>query len=175
MKKLKCTKRSHKPEYINGIKVLYTSADQLTNKIELLRSRCKHEEPNAIGINEAKPKNNRYTVNPAEFNLEDLNDDMFENNIERDTGRGQLLYTSKDLKATQIYFDSKFEESVFVALNLKDGDSLIIGLLYRSGSGEEMNNKKMNNIITEVCANGYSHILLIGDFNYRTIDWEAFH
>ena len=46
MKKLKCTKRSYKPEYVNGIKVLYTNADQLTNKIELLRSRCKHEEPN---------------------------------------------------------------------------------------------------------------------------------
>ena len=134
-----------------------------------------NEEPNVIGINEVKPKNNRYPVNPAEFNLEDLNYDMFENNIETDTGRGQLLYTSKDLKATQVYFDSKFEESVFVELNLKDGDSLIIGLLYRSGSGEEMNNKEMNNIITEVCANGYSHILLMGDFDYRTIDWEAFH
>ena len=29
----KCTKRSYKSEYINGIKVLYTNADQLTNKI----------------------------------------------------------------------------------------------------------------------------------------------
>ena len=65
MKKLKCTKQSYKPEYINRIKVLYTNADQLTNKIELLRSRCKHEEPNVIGINEVKPKNNRYPVNPA--------------------------------------------------------------------------------------------------------------
>ena len=64
---------------------------------------------------------------------------------------------------------------MFVALHLKDGDNLIIGLLYRSGSGDEMNNKGASKKITEVCANGYSHILLMGDFNYRTIDWEAFH
>ena len=40
----------------NGIKVLYTNADQLANKIKLLRKRCKHKEPNVIGINEVKPK-----------------------------------------------------------------------------------------------------------------------
>ena len=138
---------------------------QTNRQIELLRPRCKHVEPNVIRINEVKPKNNRYPVNPDEFNLADLNYDMFEKNIDTDTGRGQLLYTSK-----QVYFDSKFEESVFVPLNLTDGDNLIIGLLYRSGSGDEMNNKEMNKIITEVCANGYSHILLMGDFNYKTID-----
>ena len=96
----------YKDEYIDRIKVLYTNANQLTNIIKLLRSRCKHEEPTAIGINEVKPKNNRYPVNAVEFNLED--------NIETDTGGGQLLYTSKDLKAKQVYFESKFEESVFV-------------------------------------------------------------
>ena len=73
--------------YINRIKVLYTNANQLTNKIELLRSRCKHEEPTVIGINEVKHKNNRYPVNAAEFKLEDLNYDMFKKN----TGRGLLL------------------------------------------------------------------------------------
>ena len=66
-----------------------------------------------------------------------LGEDLYtSNNIDTGTGSGQLLYTSKDLKAKQVYFESKFKESVFVTLDLKDGDCLIIGLIYRSGSGE---------------------------------------
>ena len=60
------------------IKVMYTNADVLTNKMDLLRSRCLVELPQIVGVNEVKPKNCRYTaVIPAEFNLVDLGLDMF--------------------------------------------------------------------------------------------------
>ena len=79
----------------NKIKVMYTNADVLTNKTDLLQSGCKAEMPHIIGINEVKPNNQRYKLFSAEFNLEELGFDMFPNNIEEDTGRGQLLYVSK--------------------------------------------------------------------------------
>ena len=119
MKKLKRTERSYKSEYINGIKVLYTNADQLTNKIELLRSRCKHEEPSAVkpkGINEGKPKNNRYPVNPAEFNLADLNYDIFENNIETDTGRALFLTIPKGMRQKYSFLSFANEEGCYLGM-----------------------------------------------------------
>ena len=100
---------------------------------------------------------------------------MFDNNIENDTGRGQCLYVPTNLGATQVYFKNSFEEAVFVSIDLKGSDKLMVGLVYRSGSGDEENNRNLNELTTTVCNSGYSHILLMGDYNYKDIDWELFH
>ena len=31
---------------------------------------------------------------------------------------------------------------------------------------------ELNSLISEINSKGYSHILMIGDFNYRQIDWD---
>ena len=70
---------SKRNEYI---RVLYTNADVLTNKIDLLRARCQAEIPSIGAVNEVKLKNSRFKVFLVEFNMEDLGYDMFPNNIE---------------------------------------------------------------------------------------------
>ena len=51
-------------------------------------------------------------------------------------------------------------------------NKLLIGCLYRGGSGSSDNNCKLNELLKEASENGYSHILVIGDFNYKGIIWE---
>ena len=120
-----------------------------------------------------KPKAN------GEYSLSDFNCDkhgkykIFPNNIENDVGRGQLLLVKKSLNHKEVFMNTEFSEAIFMEIKLqKKKDKLIIALVYRSESeGEEMSDKLVK-LVNEVCNKGYSHILILGDFNYRTIDWE---
>ena len=126
-----------------------------------------------MGINEVKPKNHRYDIFSAEFNLEDIGMDMFPNNIEENHGRGQILYVAKELGAKRVYFDSRFQEVTCVKINLKNKDKLLIVLVYRSPSSTELNNTYLNQLVEEASKYESSHLLLLGDFNYGHIDWKA--
>ena len=152
---------------------MYTNADVLTNKMDLLKARCQIEVPQIVAINEVKPKNQRYNVLPAEFNMDDLGYDMFVNNIEENRGRGQAMYVTKELHAKRVYLESKFEEAVCVKVDLKNKDKLLIVLIYRSPNSENRNNSYLNELMTEVCKLGMSHLLMLGDFNFKNIDWRS--
>ncbi len=49
----------------------------------------------------------------------------------------------------------------------------MVGLIYRSDSGTEENNRNLRSLIAEAASKGFSHLLIMGDFNYPTIDWYS--
>ena len=49
---------------------------------------------------------------------------------------------------------------------------LLIGCIHRSESGSSDNNCKLDELLKEVHKKGYSHILIMGDFNYKGIIWK---
>ena len=59
-----------------------------------------NEPLHIIAITEAKPKNNRYGVTQAEFQLENYS--LYSRNIESGVGRGILVYIHNILNATSI-------------------------------------------------------------------------
>ena len=56
-------------------------------------------------------------------------------------------------------------------LSLASGDKLVIGCIYRSPHCTAKNISKLFNMLINVCARNLSHILIIGDFNFKEIDW----
>ena len=157
------------------LNVMYTNADVLTNKIDLLKTRCLAELPHIVGVNEVKPKNMKNKLYAAEFNLDEIGFDMFDNNIEEEKGRGQLLFVSKDFKAKRVYMNTAFEETTCVKIDLNNQDKLLVVLIYRSPNSAERNNKLLNDLVKETCSLGASHILIMGDFNYGSVDWETMY
>ena len=105
-------------------------------------------------------------------NSNDLNYEMF-HNIDTNTGRGQILYISESLNPKQIYMKTAFEEATFAKINLKNNDQLLIGLIYRSPNSLESNNTLLIDLIEEISCFGATHTLVMGDFNFRTIDWVS--
>ena len=152
---------------------MYTNADVLTNKMDLLKSRCLAERPHIVGVNEVKPKNLKSKLYSAEFNLEEIGMDMFANNIEEDIGRGQVLYVDKDFKAKRVYLNTVFEETICIKIDLNSQEKLLVVLIYRSPNSSEGNNKLLNDLMKETCKFGANQILLMGDFNYGSVDWET--
>ncbi|VDH99935.1 Hypothetical predicted protein [Mytilus galloprovincialis] len=101
---------------------------------------------------------------------------MFGKNLDVDTGRGLLLYIDKQLDASQVHMNTEFQENLFIKINLNQSDQLLLGLIYRSPSNRSQEyTKQLNLLTTEACNKGYSHILIMGDYNYPEINWDSWN
>ena len=54
-------------------------------------------------------------------------------------------------------------------------DKLLIGLVYRSPSGTNENNERLGELMRMLNKAEYSHILVMGDFNYPGIEWDTWN
>ena len=82
--------------------------------------------------------------------------------------------TSQQYK--QVKVNNSFEEACLVEVRLRNGDTLLFGCIYRSPtqtSDSAVNNDNLNKLLQELSAKSYSHICLVGDFNYREINWNS--
>ena len=77
----------------------------------------------------------------------------------------------KTLNATSVQIDSNFSEHVWAQIKLKNNDSLLIGCLYRSPSSSRDNCNSLINMLDHVNSLRKSHLLIMGDFNFKEIDW----
>ncbi|CAC5374164.1 unnamed protein product [Mytilus coruscus] len=101
---------------------------------------------------------------------------MFEKNLKTDEGRGLLMYVDTNLEATEIQMNTEFQENLFIKIKLNQNDKLLLGLIYRSPSNNTKEyNDKLVNLMSEATEMGYSHILIMGDFNYPEINWEIWN
>ena len=98
---------------------------------------------------------------------------MFEQHIDREEDRGLILYLDNTLEATEIHMETNFQENLLAKIKLNQTDKLLVGLVYRSPSnrtGENSDNQY--SLISEATNKDYSHIKIMGDFNYPDTDWE---
>ena len=160
----------------NIINCFYTNADVLYNKLDELKIRLNEDTSinyDIIGITETNYKNIKDKPNILEYNL--VGYDIFHNDT-LDTKiphRGIILYIKKNLKATQISFvNSCFNESIWVSIDLKFNETLLIGCIYRSPNSNDNNNSKLIELINEVSNSKFSKLLIMGDFNFPNIDWK---
>ena len=159
-----------KTQQIANIKCMYTNADTLTNKMPELKALVKDIQPSVIAITEVIPKNYRYPVQKAEIKIsEDYN--IFPECISN-MGRGITIQLHKSIEAQEVNIQTTFEESIWCEGKLEGNDRLLIGCIYRSESGTTENNNKLRELIRKISTLGYSHVLIMGDFNYKDIKWE---
>ena len=159
-----------KTHQIANIKCMYTNADTLTNKMPELKALVKDIQPSVIAITEVIPKNYRYPVQKAETKIsEDYN--IFPECISN-MGRGITIQIHKGIEAQEVNIQTTFEESIWCEGKLEGNDRLLIGCIYRSESGTTENNNKLRELIWKISTLGYSHVLIMGDFNYKDIKWE---
>jgi hypothetical protein len=159
--------------FIDNLKCFYTNADQLKNKMTELLVRIGDSMPHIIGITEVKPKNCTAKYNLAEYSLEESGDYEMFSNLDTD-GRGVILYIHKTLHVKETKMLSQFNESSFVFIQLNNHDKLLVGLMYRSPSNVSDDNEQgLRSLIHDATNKGHSHILMMGDFNYPSIDWAT--
>ena len=162
---------------LEKIKVSFTNVDCLTNKLSELSNRVEIEKPLILGVSEVLPKNIKNKIIPEIFNLD--NYEMITHpNIKINTGRGSILYIHKSLSYKQITLAdiTNFDEIIPIEIKLNKTDTLLCALIYRNGDFTDWhieNNTKFYNAIRHISSLNYSHIVLMGDLNFRGIDWET--
>ena len=94
-------------------------------------------------------------------------------------GRWRILSKRCESKTSTvgIYRVAKaFEEACLLEIKLRGGDTLLFACFYRSPTPTEMsddNNTKLNNLLRSISRKKYSHYCILGDFNYRYINWQT--
>ena len=136
-----------------------------------LNAYIREYKPLIIGIAEVKPKHHRYAPNVAAYNIDDYV--TFHKNVSNDIGRGVILYVHKSLEPDEVCIQCDFEEFVCAEINLQKGDKLLACVIYRSDSGTENNNSNLDKLMVKLAEMKHSHKLIMGDFNYRNIDWGS--
>ena len=133
--------------------------------------RIKHaaKKPDIIMITEVKPKNARYILEEVEITLQNYN--IVTSKFEKD-GRGIAIYVRKGLSFEEVEMKSDFNESVWISMKLKNADKLLAGCVYRSPSSSDINGKNLRSLIKEASSKSYSHLLIAGDMNYPSINWD---
>ena len=159
-----------------SFKILYTNADQFTHaKKDELKQRIVTEQPMLIAICEVKTKNWK-EMTETDYNIDGYT--INSTNLDKTSGRGIIIYIHNSLEksALQIRAKTSFEEACLIEMRLRNGDNLLFGCIYRSPTqtnNSDVNNENLNNLIYELCNKSYSHICLVGDFNFRDINWKS--
>ncbi len=154
----------------NNLKCLYTNADQFFNKIFELKARINTFQPDIIAITEVKAKNPKTHYNLAEFTLHGYT--MFSLNLSETAGRGIIIYTKENLKATEVTLTNTYSEILLVKITYNISKTLHFGCVYRSESGSEDNNLNLLKAIREVCELHGDMTVIVGNFNLPHINWE---
>ena len=137
---------------------------------------CKH-----MNNTEVIPKRQQKSILDTQIKIQGYEEFI---NFERDalnfgeSGiRGVAIYVRDDIKCTEVKLNTNYDDHVWVDIKLTDNNGLLCGCIYRSPTKEdsqtEKSTAKVCDIIREVMQRKpYLHILICGDFNYPSIDWE---
>ena len=100
-KKLANNKRVAQHYKAKALKCVFLNADTLSNKLSELQFLIDSETPQIIGINEVLPKNFTRQIFPEEFSI--TNYEMIAHpNVEKNSGRGTIMYIHKNINYKQI-------------------------------------------------------------------------
>ena len=158
------------------ISILYTNADQLTpSKMTELRILVERKKPLIVAVCEIKPKNG------SERSLKDYEIPNYSThpvNLDSSNGRGIAVYTHKSLENStiQITPSQSADEACLLEICLCGGDTLLFGCLYRSPTMTDTsskNNDSINRLLQCISLKKYSHTCIVGDFNYKAINWAT--
>ena len=127
-------------------------------------------KPEILSITEIRPKA-LVDFNPHEYQIPGY--DMFINKIPK---RGVALYILQELNAQEcdILNNTEFEESVWCHIQ-RGEQRVLIGNIYRSPNSDATNNENLLSIFSnqEITSKLYDKIIITGDFNFPSIDWNC--
>ena len=158
-----------KSQFLNKLKVLYTSCDSLTEeKQRELLNIIEEDKPDIIALTETYHKHATFETSAAYFYIE--NYDLF---LTRESERSEIaVYTKSALKATQFTMESRAKEFPWCRIKLKDHNEIVFGCIYRSPSTTVENLAYINRMLKSVIDQMFSHILIVGDFSMKEINWS---
>ena len=154
------------------LKILYTNADTLHNKIQELKLLLETLEstPQIIAITEIKAKK-RIDIYLSEFNIPGYT--VYSNNLE-ENNRGILIYVDTKLQSCIQSFNIIFDEYLSITIKGNNINNLTILTVYRSPNSNCENDSHLKNLLDTLYSSTKENIITIGDFNLSEINWNDY-
>ncbi|XP_060606940.1 uncharacterized protein LOC132759227 [Ruditapes philippinarum] len=156
----------------NGLKCLYTNADSISNKWSELEALVYLHQPDIVGLTEAFKKNLE-NPNLSSYVLQGYH--VFCNpKFQNVASRGTLLFVRDYLEVTEYkkLNENSAKEAIWCEIKINNLEKLLVGLVYRSPNSSAENNVAINEMISALNNETQSRVVVMGDFNYRDIDWK---
>ncbi|WAR22203.1 hypothetical protein MAR_016177, partial [Mya arenaria] len=89
--------------------------------------------------------------------------------------RGVVIYVKETIVADycEILCKADFSESVWCELRLANAKQLLIGGIYKFPSSNLVNQRNLNQLLSQACSLTFDHLVILGDFNFPEIDWST--
>jgi len=146
---------------------MYTNLDTFNNKRTELQARISIVSPDIIGITEVNPKSAKWTLNHADLQVQGYS-------LFADLGRrGVALYVKESMRTCEIIPKDPCDDTVWCEIRINNKERLLVGVVYRSPSSTEEDNRKLISLINEMACMKHKSLLIMGDFNYPDIDWAT--
>jgi len=155
------------------IKIMYTNANGLSNKINELKIRVDESKPEIIMVCETK-----YSSEIGNEGLL-LNYDIVRKDRENGMGGGICIFIRNDLRYVEREDLNKFDagrvEHLWCKISSQEGHKMLtVGIIYRPPSTSDEDNTKLNALLQFVEENTKKEQLFVtGDFNYPRIRWSV--
>ena len=77
------------------------------------------------------------------------------------------------LQPSQVTYHSTFKEQIWIIISLDNKENVLIGNIYCSPSSDKfISTNALCELINHINSTKSSHLLVVGDFNYVSIDWN---
>ena len=153
----------------DSLSILYSNVDCLTQSKKLeLEYLLSNKKVDIVALTELYPQNSLFENLDSFYHLQDYDSFLGSTNQGREVG----IFVKTELCADSVLIETDFQESVWCSVNLRHNDSLLIGCLYRSPNCFDDNCRKLYQIFDDVKNMRQSHKLIMGDFNFRDINWS---
>ena len=135
-------------------------------------------EPDIIMVTEVIPKAQVLPLSPALLSVEGYslftNFDPSQPNLGRSGYRGLCIYVRDALLCREVIFSTFTSfEHLWISVDLRNNDKLLIGCIYLSPSGNRQQSMlELTEELKFACQSKPSHLLIGGDFNVPQIDWS---
>ena len=129
-----------------------------------------NRKPDVIALTDIYPKNSSEQIHNCELNIDGYQ--MFLPERCKENGRGVVIYLRNGIAGSLVDLDENFDESVWIQITL-DKTYILFGCIYRSPSSESENNVNLCKLLEKSCEKDCTHYVVLGDFNYKEIDWNS--
>ncbi len=139
----------------------------MLNKRDELEVHVAQSHPDIIAVTEVLPNGDCELTPEVEFHMKGY--DLL---LPKHTTRGTALYVRDSIPhrihdLTQI----EYNDHIWALIEPQAGKKILLGCVYRSPNSTPSNNQKLLDVLSEACSAPSTYLLILGDFNFKEIDW----
>lgn len=151
-----------------GIRIMFTNARSIVNKIQELKLYAISASPDIIAITETwthQNISNQYLQIP-DYALVSRHDRQ---DTENGRGGGILIYVKSSINACETTIPSNFNQHASIDIVSPNSSPISLYVIYRSPNSNATNNDEMVEILKSI----RNPVIVVGDFNYPGINWTT--